>query len=437
MRCPRRFVAKFASCALLVATASAWGVTPAVAAVKNASFGVNAKGTVTFWYRSGFVKYYDQIIKEFNATHKGLTVKPVPVSDSDFITKLATAIRAGSPPDLVAADDVDSMIFISKDEYLNLTKYVNALPFKKDLSPGALHLASFKGQYYGTPSIADDSVIWYNKSLFSKAGLNPSTPPTSLLQVVADAKKITDLGPKDYGFSFAGDCPGCLTFTIVPSVYAGGSDLMKGQPEHQTATIEGNRVLSQVLTDYQKLWKQHLVPTANQTQNGSTWGKDFLSGDIGMLPCGYGCVGPHLTTSMQSQVGIFPIPGPTGGWSTYDGGANYGIPSASRNASGAWEFIKYAISAPSQEQTPIGGVEPINSQALTPAFKKTYPLVAKIVGYEKNGNAPYTVAHDALFNLVSQPWQEMFNEAVYSGNVAAALKSGQSGFTSVLTELQG
>ncbi len=395
----------------------------------------NATGTVTVWYRSGFAPLFKQLAKNFNASHKNLKVNVVPVADADYITKLATSIRAGTEPDLASLDDVDSEIFISKNEFLNITSEVNALPYKDKLSPGALKLATSGGKYYGVPDFADMSVLWYNKTLFKQAGLNPAQPPSTFAQILTDAKKIKALGGNDYGFSFAGDCPGCLTFTLMPNVYAGGDDVLKGQPGDETATVAGNKSLQATLQLYRDLWVGKVVPANDQSQNGTTWGKDFQAGHIGMLPGGYGAAASAPAT-MLSQFAIAPLPGPTGNYSTYDGGANFGIPAGAKNPAGAWEFVKYALSLPAQQLTPIGGVEPIRSDAVTASFKAKYPMVAQIVGYLPHGQAPYTVAHDALFNLVSQPWQEMFNTAVYNGNVSGALKQGQSGFTSVLSDLR-
>jgi multiple sugar transport system substrate-binding protein len=400
------------------------------------SLNTNATGTVTVWYRSGFAPLFKQLAKNFNAAHQNLKVNVVPVADADYITKLATAIRAGTEPDLASLDDVDSEIFISKNEFLNITKEVNALPYKDKLSPGALKLATSGGRYYGVPDFADMSVLWYNKTLFKQAGLNPSQPPATFAQIKADATRIRALGGSTYGFSFAGDCPGCLTFTLMPNVYAGGDDVLSGQPGHEKATVAGNKSLRATLQLYQDLWQSKVVPASDQTQNGTTWGKDFQSGHIGMLPGGYGAAAT-APAKLLSQFAIAPLPGPTGNYSTYDGGANFGIPAGAKNPAGAWEFVKYALSLPAQQLTPVGGVEPIRSDAVTAAFKAKYPMVAQIVGYLPHGQAPYTVAHDALFNLVSQPWQEMFNTAVYNGNVSKALTQGQSGFTSVLNDLQG
>jgi multiple sugar transport system substrate-binding protein len=434
IRRARRRALAFVAATLLTASATACSGSNGSPTTTSASLTAGATGTVTVWYRSGFSKLFNALAKDFNATHKGLTVDVVPVPDTDYVTKLATAMRAGTAPDLVSLDDVDSEIFIAKQEFLNITEYVDQLPYKNELSPGALRLATENGQYYGVPDFADMSFLWYNKTLFKQAGI--SGPPTTFAQVVADAKKIRALGPNTYGLSFAGDCPGCLTFTVMPNVYAGGTDVLKGTLGAESATVAGNQPLAAALQMYQELWDQHLVPAADQTQNGTTWGKDFLTGDIGMLPGGYGLVAGSASAALMSQVGIAPLPGPNGSYSTYDGGANFGIPSGAKNAAGAWAFVQYALSLPAQQLEAASGVEPIRSDVVTPAFTAQYPMVSQILSYLPKGQAPVTVAHDALFNLVSQPWQEMFDTAVYNGNIPGALQQGQSGFTSVLSALQ-
>ena len=73
------------------------------------------------------------------------------------------------------------------------------------------------------PYWADLSVLWYNKKLFSQAGLNPDDPPTTYAQILSDAQKINKLGHGINGFTFAGDCEGCLGFTVQPGIWAAGT----------------------------------------------------------------------------------------------------------------------------------------------------------------------------------------------------------------------
>ena len=84
-------------------------------------------------------------------------------------------------------------------------------------------LATYQGKEYGVPYWADLSVLWYNKTLFKQAGLNPDNPPTTYAQILSDAQAINKLGHGINGFTFAGDCQGCLGFTVQPGIWADGT----------------------------------------------------------------------------------------------------------------------------------------------------------------------------------------------------------------------
>ena len=153
-------------------------------------------------------------------------------------------------------------IFTQLDAFVNLTSAIAKLPYVKDLSPGHLALASYDNRVYGVPYLADLSVLWINKTLFKRSGLNPDRPPRNFAQILADARKINALGHGTSGFSFAGDCSGCLGFTALPNVWAAGSDVIRGPVDHQTAEISGSASVTSLLTLYRTLWKEHLAPAS-------------------------------------------------------------------------------------------------------------------------------------------------------------------------------
>ena len=96
------------------------------------------------------------------------------------------------------------------------------------MSPAHLGQATFNGEINGIPFTADVSVLYYNKTLFTKAGLNPNDPPTNWAQIAADASKIrTQLGGNTYGYFFSGACAGCMAFTMLPYVWAQGGNILK------------------------------------------------------------------------------------------------------------------------------------------------------------------------------------------------------------------
>ena len=399
----------------------------------SASFGVNATGTVTFWARQATDTVAKPLVAKFNATHKNLKVKLHLTQPNQASTELGTAIRAGDVPDLVGLNDINVPLFMHENALMNLTQYVNALSYKSSLSPGHLKLATQNGQYYGVPYLADLSVLWYNKTLFKKAGLDPSKPPASYAEIVSDAKKISALGHGISGFSFAGNCQGCLGFTMLPSIWASGQHLINGPLGNQTANVANNAPLKQILADYQQLWADHLVPVADQTQNGLTWGKDFEAGKVGILPGDYGIAATFTTPAQQAEFADAPLPAVSGGGSaTFDGGDDFVIPNGAKNASGAWEFVTWALQQQQQSQYPSWGMTPVRSDVLTPAFKAANPYDAVALSALANGSVEYTLGYNAVFNAPGSPWFKMFEAAVYGGNVNSGISEGQSGIQSAL-----
>jgi multiple sugar transport system substrate-binding protein len=423
-----------AAVTLLAAGCASSGPSSATAPTSS-TFGVNATGTVQFWARTVSKTLAQKLVSEFNATHKNLQVKLTLTSINDDVTSLATSIRAGDPPDVVGLNDIDMPTFTRDGSFMNLTTEINKLPYKADLSPGHMGLATYQGNLYGVPYWADLSVLWYNKQLFTQAGLNPNDPPTTYAQILSDAQAVNKLGHGISGFTFAGDCQGCLGFTVQPGIWADGSYLTSGTISNQTASITGNTALEKALTLYRELWTQHLVPDNDRTDDGPTWGEDFAAGKIGIMPGGYGQV---VDLVKPSQLGTefmdTPLPGSDSGYSTFDGGDDFAIPAAAKNPSGAWEFIQWVLQTQQQDQYPGLGATPIRTDVLTPTFSAAHPEDAVALKALAHGYAPVTLVYDQMFNQAGGPWFQMFSTAVYDGNMSLALQQGQSGLTRLLQQ---
>jgi multiple sugar transport system substrate-binding protein len=434
-----RGLARLALVSLAVAAVAAASFTSEALSKPSASatFGVNATGTVQFWQRAATKGVGVALVKKFNATHPGLKVVLSQTSPNQDTSKLATAIRANAVPDVVGLNDIDVPQFSRVGAFMDLTQYVNALSYKKFLSPGHLALAQYKSHYYGVPYLGDLSVLWYNKKLFTQAGLDPNAPPTSFAEMLADAQKINALGNGVNGLSFAGDCQGCLGFVMEPHLFAIKNQLIRGPIGNQSIAIENNQPLAQMLEMYKSIWSQKLAPANSQTDSGPTWGADFEQGKIGLLPGPYGFYPAIKAAGILADVGIAPLPGPTGSYSTFDGGDDFVIPKSAKNASGAWEFIQWMLQVKQQQQYPDLGYTPIRTDVLTPAYKAKNPYNAVALKALPKGSAPVTTIYDAAFNEPNSPWFQMFSQAVYKGDVPGALKTGQDGFERVLQQAGG
>ena len=401
----------------------------------ESAFGVNATGTVSFWIRDATEAAAVKLVPEFNKTHPNLKIVVHVTSPNDDTSQLATAIRAGDPPDLVGLNDIDVPEFSHEGALMNITSDVNALPYKSVLSPGHLALAAIGNQYYGVPYLSDLSVLWYNTALFKKAGI--AGPPTTFAEIASDAKAITALGTSSspvYGLSFAGDCQGCLGFVMLPDIWASGQHLITGPLGTQTANIVNNAPLKSLLSVYAQIWANKEAPPADQTQNGTTWGQDFGKGNIGMLPGDYGFFSTFEKEGLPtSDFADVPLPSENGGHgSTFDGGDDFVIPEGAKNPSGAWEVVKWFLAKAQQAQYPGDGESPVRSDVVTGSFATKYPYDAVALNTLKYGSVEYTLAYNAVFNNPGAPWLAMFDEAVYSDNVAKGLQIGQSGIQATL-----
>ncbi len=404
--------------------------------VSKPGFGEDASGTVTMWARGATASGVQVVVDRFHATQHRLRIDLTPVPDGQYTTKLATAIRSGSVPDIVDIDDINSMLFIFRGVFTDLTALVNALPFKQHLSPGHLNLATRNGRYYGVPYLADNSVLWYNTDLLDRAGVDPTTAVKNFDGLLDAARRVHALGPDVYGWSIAGDSPGVLGFVVQPHIWATGARNISGPVGSQRGHIEGNEPLRRTLEFYRTLWQEKLLPPANYADAATAWGSDFRAGKIGFFPGNYAAAVMPADPAVRRRTGVAMLCGPDGGTSFFDGGDNLCIPRGARNASGAWEFAKFALDIPQQQLLPEGGYTPVRSDAATSAFKKQYPLDQVTLEHLNRGYAPLTLGYNLLYNQPDSPFIAMFRKAVFSGDVDGALRAGQKSSDQILQQAQ-
>ncbi len=434
----RRRTSLAATVAIATAALVASGVTTAAAATRTVPNAQASPTIITFWGRSHTDPLTLALVQQFNATHPSMKIEFTPIPDSAIETKFATSIRAGAPPDLMDLSNTEVTDFSSTPGTLeNLSVQLKALPFFAHLSPGHLLGGEDNGQYYGAPYIADLSVLWYNKVLFKQAGLNPNDPPSNYAQILTDSEKIRTLGASTYGFSFAGQCGGCFAFSALPMSWesAAGRAMISGPLGHTKVYIAKNPAITSLLTLYAQLYAKGVTPPSDRTDNGATWGADFLSGTVGIEPEGYSLLQSMTKSQLANEFGLAPLPGPTGGYSTFDGGDDISIPAGAKNPSEAWDFIQWMLQTKQQEEYPVFGFTPVRLDLLTAQYKKDNPLDTIALQAFARGYLQIALKETQLFDLPTAPLLTMFDEAIYSDNIPKALQEGQSDFQSVLSSV--
>src|SRR3954463_3391191 len=298
--------------------------------------------TITMWTRAATEIQSKLLVDAYNASHKNkveLTVVPT----DNYAQKIATAAGGKALPDLFAADVIFAPNYTSKHLFLDITARIDALPFKDALAPAHIKLGTYQGKKYAIPHTIDLSVIFWNKDLYTKAGLDPEKGPTTLKELAEHAKKIQALGGDINGTTLGGNCGGCGVFTIWPSIWAAGGDVMNADG---TAGTLDTKPVKDVLAIWRQLYADGIAQPGSKDEQGPTWVGRFQSGKVGVGPM------PSTTLAMMEsaglKVGVIPIPGPDGGQSTFVGGDVLGIAATSTKADAAWNFMEWSLSDAAQ-----------------------------------------------------------------------------------------
>lgn len=404
--------------------------------VGAAGFGSGARGTIAVWTRSAVQTGMQAIIDRFHAAQSEIRVELTPVLDTQYVTKLATAIRAGQAPDLVDMDDINSCLFIYRHVFTDLTPLVDRLPYRDQLSTGHLHLATLGDRVFGVPFLADNSLLWLNTELFERAGVDPESATRSLDTLREALPRLSRLGDDIYGWTFPGDGQGALGFTFLPHIWAAKSDIFQGTIGSQQAHVADNAALRSTLEFFREMWVRRWAPPSCYSDAATTWGSNFLAGKIAIFPGNYAAVVKAAPASLLPKLKSVLIPGPTGGRCFFDGGDNLCMPRGAPNPSAAWEFVKFALQVPEQQVLPTAGYTPIRRDADTPRFRHTFPLDTTPLENLEDGYAPRTLVYEEAINEANGPFLAMFRRAVFDGDVDGALQAAQVTVHRLLEETQ-
>jgi multiple sugar transport system substrate-binding protein len=390
---------------------------------------VDTGATITMWTRSATEAASRRLVDKYNATHKN-QVKLTPIPTDNYQPRIAAAAGAKNLPDVFAADVIFMPQYTSKGLFLDITDRIDALPFKDHLAPSHIELGTYQGRKYGLPHTLDLSVLFYNKVLYEKAGLDPEKPPTTLKEFADHARTIREkVGGNVYGTFWGGSCGGCYVFTYWPSIWAGGGEVMN--KDGSQSTIDSPQSVA-VFNTYNQLWHEGVVPASAKDERGPTWTGFFPKGIIGVMPMPSTTLGA-MPDNAKVKVGVAPIPGPDGGESTFVGGDSIGISATSKHPDQAWDFISWTVSDEAQVEVLAKNKDVLARPDLANnKYSKEDPRVVLINEMVGKGRTPYALNFGQTYNDPNGPWIPVARDAVFGPDAAKALKDGAPKITESL-----
>jgi multiple sugar transport system substrate-binding protein len=386
---------------------------------------------ITMWTRAATQSQSQRLVKAYNASHKNKVALTIIPTDN-YQARVAAAAGGKNLPDVFASDVIYAPNYTSKGLYLDITDRIDALPFADKLAPAHMRLGTFEGKKYTVPHTLDLSVLFWNKKLYEKAGLDPEKPPTTLKELAEQATTIREkIGGDTYGTFFGGNCPGCFVFTFWPSVWAAGGQIMN---EDGTQSTINDPNMAETFKIYGDLVREGVVMPNAKTEQGPTWTGFFPKGKIGVMPM------PSTTLGLMPKdmdIGVAPIPGPDGGESTFVGGDVVGISSTSKHADAAWDFVKWTVSDQAQVEVLAKNKDVLARTDLAGnKYSSQDPRVQLINELVAKGETPYSLNFGATYNDPTGPWLKVARSAVFGTNVDQALSAGAKTLTDALSQQQ-
>ncbi len=160
----------------------------------------NHKGlvSITFWESasSANLTVLQSITSAFNSSQSKVHVTLVTQAGyDDTWQKYLAGLSSGQLPDAVQLQDQRTQAAIDTGSFLPVQSCMNAAKYStSDYLPRPLAYWKVNGVQWALPFAVSAPILFYNQNAFTKAGLNPADPPTTLPQMVADAKALKASG---------------------------------------------------------------------------------------------------------------------------------------------------------------------------------------------------------------------------------------------------
>ena len=142
-------------------------------------------------HKALFQKFADDYV----ALHPNVTIEITVLENEAFKQKLTTVMQSGEPPDIFQSWGGGVMNeFATAGLLRDISPELDADggAWRNTFAQGALGVYAYKGKNYGVPWDMGMIGWWYNKALFSQAGI--ANPPTTWTELLDDVKALKAAG---------------------------------------------------------------------------------------------------------------------------------------------------------------------------------------------------------------------------------------------------
>lgn len=170
-------------------------------------------------------KVWKDLAEDVHKKNPDITVNLETVTFADYWDKLSTQIASENEADIVAMQSLRMPGFAVRGALQSLEPFIeddSGFDVEDFFEPIRQGLSS-EGELYALGYDIGPILLYYNKDLFNKAGVEPPSPetPMSWEEFREKAEQLTDPAAKEYGFVTQP-----VFDSIVPWIWSGGGDYM-------------------------------------------------------------------------------------------------------------------------------------------------------------------------------------------------------------------
>lgn len=271
---------------------------------------------IEFWYWTGASDLFKSVVNQYTAIHPNVKITLVENPYDDYWTKLPLALQGSNGP---------AIFNVHNSHHENLINYLAPYDIPvEDLEEDFVGVSAhvIDGKVYYTDYGMMTATMYYNKAMWSAAGLTEADIPTTWDQFREVAKKLTIRDEKgeliQAGFSFNGGAQG----DVLGMQYQYGQNLFT---EDGKVTFNNDAFKTVV----QRMKDIYEVDGSGDYNFGNNSGDNFGQGMIAMY-LGWGFMhGLFQALWPETEFGSFEIPTPTEdvpyAYHRYNGESTFGI----------------------------------------------------------------------------------------------------------------
>jgi multiple sugar transport system substrate-binding protein len=218
---------------------------------------------VTFWHMEQpphRVERVQQLIDEFNKANPGIIVKQEPQSWGEIYAKAPAALAAGNAPEMLFAIPDFTPILKDLGKVQPVGDFVAEMNKAHNFYDAAVEPYSYDGEVWAVPLYNMAQSLWYRKSVFEAAGVQP---PTTWDEWLAAVEKLTT---KDqYGIGLPANRQLYTDQTVYDFMINSGAD----EIYNQDGTLRFNNPETVAAYDFYKQLYQFSPPDSPNW----TWGE--------------------------------------------------------------------------------------------------------------------------------------------------------------------